>query len=88
MPTISPLRLAFRQEGEHWCAYLANPKDMQDALLLASIRLSIVTHSERHKTAFMELVKAILNDHLKGLHGIGVEDWREQPAPEHERSRE
>jgi hypothetical protein len=86
--TDPQLRLAFRQDGEHWCVYLANPDSMEDALLMASIRMSIVTQNERHKRAFMDLMKAILDDTLKDRIGTRAESWIERSAPEHERSRE
>lgn len=88
MSAPSQLRLAFRQEGEHWCVYLADPDSMADALLMASIRMSIVTKSHHHKRAFMELMKAILNDTLKETTGAKADTWIERSAPEHERSRE
>jgi hypothetical protein len=87
--TVPPqMRLAFRQEGENWCVYLANPDNMEDALLMASIRMSIVTQSERHKRAFMDLMKAILDDTIKDRVGVRADSWIEREAPEHERSRE
>ena len=80
-----PFRLALRQEGEWWNAYLADPDTMKEAMKIASIRLSIVKQNESHKQAFIELVQAILADICK-LSGFSIKDWNERPAPEHERS--
>ena len=83
--TQVPFRLAFRVEGDNWCCYFARPETMEDAIFLASIRMSLVA-VPRHKKAFQQLMKAGLRTLLNDLGAGKIERWKEQPAPEHERS--
>ena len=84
--TDAPLRIALREEGDWWMAYVARPGTMEGALPIASIRMAIVRQSIEHKEAFIELMKDIIEDILTGQ-GVVIEDWSEpQDAPESERS--
>jgi hypothetical protein len=78
-------RLAFRVEGNLWCAYYALPGTMADAIFLGSIRLQFVEDAER-KLVFMALMKEAVGDLLEEKTGERPQ-WPEgeQPAPEHER---
>jgi hypothetical protein len=82
-----PLRLALREEGEFWNAYFAKQGTMKDAILLGSIRLSLVRAPDR-KEQFMALMRGVFADMLKEVTGQRPV-WPEpggRPAPESERS--
>jgi hypothetical protein len=78
-------RVALREEGDRWNAYYATPDSMEDAILLASIRISAVQNPDR-KQAFMDLVRNIVADTIEEATGQRP-IWNEpQVAPEHERA--
>lgn len=78
-------RLAFRVEGANWVAYYAMPDTMEGALVLGSIRMTIVANKV-HKAAFMALMQAAVSDILKDVTGQRP-DWNTPiAAPEHERA--
>jgi hypothetical protein len=79
-------RLALREEGDNWVAYYAMPDTMKDAILLGSIRTAIVGE-EKHKQAFMALMREIVSDIIEETMGVRP-IWPDPPmrAPEHERA--
>lgn len=77
-------RIAFRVEGNLWCAYYAKPNTMVDALFLASINLSLVKDVE-FKNRFMHLIQDALGN-VFSANGHKVRGWSCSPAPEHERA--
>jgi hypothetical protein len=80
-----PIRLALREEGTLWNAYLAESESMSGAVLLGSIKMSVVKASEIHKQAFKDLMTAVVADAIKEV--IGLEPiFAERGAPESERS--
>jgi hypothetical protein len=85
MPRQQIGRLAMRHEGEWWNAYYALTDTMEGALLLGSIRITMVADPKR-KNAFMGLMRDAVGDMFK--RSIGTEpDWGgAHSAPEHERS--
>lgn len=82
-------RLALRVEGEFWNAYWAPRQDsMEGAILLASIRMSLVADGSPVKGEFMELAKNGFSQVVRDITGGQIARWNEpRPAPERERSR-
>lgn len=80
------VRLAFREEGNFWNAYLALPNTMADAKLVGSISFGPVSRNSQIKNAFMDVMKAVLADAVKDVTGEEVQHFETQPAPESERS--
>lgn len=76
-------RIAFRVEGNLWCAYYAEPHTMDGAIFLASICLSLVQKREI-KNRFMQILQDIVGDVLSG-NGRKIDRWSFAPAPDHER---
>ena len=81
-----PCRLAIRSEGEYINCYFAEDDTMDDALLLGSIKRSIVETDERLFDEWREFMQRAFG--LVAVRAIGVEPvWSEpEKAPEHERS--
>jgi len=83
-------RLAFRQEGEYWNAYFAEPNTMHGALHLGSIRIRFVSpgmkNHEEIKAAFMNVMMDAMGAMLENV--VGPVTWPDppEPAPESERS--
>ena len=78
------MRLALRQEGKFWNAYLASPDTMEGATLLGSIMLSVVKKNPKHKEAFMQLMQTVIGDALEEIVGIAP-DFIDRVAPDGER---
>jgi hypothetical protein len=68
--TEMPFRLALRQEGALWNAYLAESDSMNNAVLLGSIKMSVVKNSEARKREFMDLMTAVVADAIKETTGL------------------
>ncbi len=79
-------RLAFRHEGDLWCAYYAMPDTMQDAILLGALHMRAATQPQI-KAPFMDLMRAVVGDIIE--EAIGIRPQWNQPiaAPEHEGSK-
>jgi hypothetical protein len=78
-------RLAFRQEGEWWAAYCAEPGNMVGAVKLGTILLRAIQHPQR-KADFIALMRELVGDVIE--HSIGIRPiWPTGPeiAPMHER---
>lgn len=83
----SPVKLAFRQEGDFWNAYLADRNSMRDSVLIGSINIRVVSENEHLKDAFMDLMQKSTEHMLKTAVGVSVQGWKEpQQVPESERS--
>ncbi len=80
------LRLAFREEGEFWNAYLALPETMKDAKLVGCILMGTVRKNPDVKRDFMEVMKLILSKASEEVTGEPVMNWDERKAPEGKRS--
>jgi hypothetical protein len=72
------LRLAMRSENGMWNAYLAKADTMEDAVLIGSIAIGIIQHSQERKEAFVALMQASLNDMLMAMFGEKIEAWQER----------
>ena len=80
------VRLAFRQEGAFWNAYMANLGTLKDAKLIGSILLGAAKKDPRVEKGFKDLMKLTLGNAILEVTGELTDDWTEQPAPESERS--
>ncbi len=80
------MRLAFRQEGKWWVAYMARLETMAGATPLGRIRMTLAGGSEITKQAFMDCMKVAFSELVKGTFGKAPTEWETRTAPEHERS--
>lgn len=80
------IRLAMRHEGLFWNAYMAHAENMNGAVHLGSLRMTLARDPEL-KTAFMEFMKQALAVATKQAINVEI-TWPDepQPAPESERS--
>jgi hypothetical protein len=77
-----PVRLAMRQEGQWWVAYLAYQGTMADSKELGRILLNIA-RDPQHKQAFLDLMCAVMADRIEDVLGVRP-DMEIKDAPEHE----
>ena len=80
------IRLAFREEGSFWNAYLALPNTMDGAKLIGSIAIGAVKGNSGIKTKFMDVMKDIIAEAIKDTTGTVVDDWSTEHAAEAERA--
>jgi len=80
------IRLALRQEGSFWNAYLALPDTMENAKLIGSISMGAVVQDQKIKKDFMKLMQRVLGNAIKDTTGEKPKDWVVSSAPESERS--
>lgn len=79
-------RLALRVEGEFWNAYWApHQTTMESAILLASIRMSLVGNGGPMKAEFMALAQNAFADAVRAATGQRPTWGTPVRAPEHER---
>ena len=74
----------FRVEGEWWNVYFGTGPE--NAVLLGSILMAIVTESSAAKNAFMQIFSDAIKRELSAITGQQIEMPDAQAAPEHERS--
>lgn len=80
------LRLAFREEGKWWNAYIAKMGTMNGALPLGRTRIRLVEASPLARETFMACMKTLFQEHVV-LHGADrPTEFETRTAPEHERS--
>ncbi len=80
------MRLAFRQEGEFWNAYIAKHNTMDDAIFIGSIILATCKKDPAIKDAFVELMKVVFSNALEEITGEAPEAFEMRTAPESEKS--
>lgn len=80
------VRIAFREEGLMWNAYMALPHTMDNARLLGSILFAPAARDPAIKEKFMEVMKQVLAMAITDVTGQEPDEWDEKPAPEDERS--
>jgi hypothetical protein len=80
------MRLAFREEGNFWSAYVAQMGTMDGSFLLGSIMFGVVANNPDRKAAFMGLMKDAFADAVQDVTGKRPEEWDERSAPESERA--
>jgi hypothetical protein len=79
-------RLAMRQEGGNWNAYLAPPDTMEKPLFLGSIRMGAIMRNPERKAAFMDMMRDVVSDIIEEQTGIRPSWGGPCSAPEHERA--
>ncbi len=80
------LRVALREEGASWNAYIAEVGTMEGAVLIGSIGIGAVKANPDFKDRFIELMKDVFADGLARSMGVSVEKWDIASAPQHERA--
>jgi hypothetical protein len=80
------IRLALREEGSFWNAYLASPDTMEGAKLIGSIMIGAVRKNPQLKDAFREIMQQALADSVQEITGKAPEFDVVGPAPQHERA--
>jgi hypothetical protein len=86
-PPVSPYRIAFRAEGEFVNAYFAPPETMDGAILVSSVRRRMLNEDPELWEDWRTLMRMAFERYHERL-GLPVTEWKEIPAPEHERSGE
>ncbi len=79
-------RLAFREEGKWWIAYMARMGTMEGATKLGSIRMSMVRSSDKAKDSFMATMKLAFAETIEAVMGKKPVEWETRSAPEHEKA--
>lgn len=80
------VRLALREEGSFWNAYLALPETMDGAKLIGSIMIGAARNNPEIKAAFQAVMQQVLADAVEQVTGEQPEKWDIGPAPEAERA--
>lgn len=80
------IRIALREEGHFWNAYLAKSDTMADAMLIGSILIAPARANPEIKAAFIAVMQQVLADAVEQVTGHAVEEWFTESAPEAERS--
>jgi len=80
------VRLALRQEGAFWNAYLALADTMEGAKLIGSIMIGAVQKDPKVKKDFMKVMQRVLANAIKDTTGVKPKEWEINPGPEKERS--
>ena len=88
MSTELPMiyRLAFRGEGEHIVCYFAAPDSMDGAMVLSSMRRSLLRSVPELWDAWRELMREVANVANVEVLGVEAVSWEEYPAPPHEKA--
>ena len=85
--TITPFRLALREEGEDWVAYLAPMTTMEGARRLFSMPMIFVRSNPARKEEFMTFARNVVGDIVRESGAGVITDWLPpKRAPENERS--
>lgn len=79
------LRLALREEGGFWNAYLARIDTMVDARLIGSIAIGAVNKNPEVKEVFQALMQKVMADGIEELTGSPPDAWDVRPASEPDR---
>lgn len=80
------VRVAFREEGNFWNAYMARSDTMEGAKLIGSIAMGAVVKDKKTKDDFMKIMQRVLALAIKGATGQKIKDWEITPGPESEKS--
>jgi hypothetical protein len=80
------LRLAIREEGGFWNAYMAQTDTMEGAKLIGSIVMGAVRQDEKTKKDFMKVMQRVMGLAIKDVTGEKPKEWTVTPGPERERS--
>lgn len=82
--TSTPIRLALREEGNWWVAYVATTDNMAGAIEIGRMHLNALREVPDGVPRWKALMVDILAANLTSV-GATVLGWDEQKAPEHER---
>jgi hypothetical protein len=74
-------RIAFREEGEFWNVYLTRSNTMEGAMLLGSIRMSLVINHPKTKNEFMNMIQSVVQATFKGSTGLDASFKEELRKP-------
>jgi hypothetical protein len=80
------IRLAMREEGVFWNAYLALPDTMDRAKLIGSISIGAVKQDPKMREEFQALMQKVLANAIEDVTGDRPDTWDIGPAPQSERS--
>lgn len=80
------MRLALREEGSFWNAYIASEGTMEGAIHLGSIAIGAAKANPEIKDRFMQLMQDAFSDAASRSLGQPIDEWSVGPAPEHERA--
>ena len=80
------VRLALRQEGAFWNAYIALADSMDGAKLIGSVAIGAVAQDPKVKRDFVKVMQRVLANAIKKTTGERPKEWEIGPAPEAERS--
>lgn len=80
------IRLALREEGSFWNAYLAMSDTMDGAKLIGSIMIGAARKNPEIKAAFQALMQQVLADAIEDVTGEAPDKWDVQRGPESERA--
>lgn len=85
--TRPAFRVAFREEGEWVNAYFASPETMEGAVLMASIRRTVLDADRpRAFDTFHALLRQSMTQMCVGI-GAPPSSWKVNQAPDHEKTR-
>jgi len=79
-----PIRLAMRQEGDWWVAYVATTESMQGAFEIGRIAMG-AARDPQVKDAFLAVMVQVLQGNLEAM-GLTPLSWETRSAPESERA--
>lgn len=80
------IRLALREEGSFWNAYMAQAGTMDGAKLIGSIAIGAVRKNPEIKATFMAVMQQVMADAIEDVTGNPPEKWDVQAGPEAERA--
>ena len=85
-PLRMPLRLAMRQEGANWTAYIAQTDTMDGAIQIGSISIDLVRNHPDIRDRFMAVMQDAMLAMLSHVGVKTVSAWDIIPAPAHEKA--
>lgn len=80
------IRLALREEGAWWNAYLARYDTMDGVKLIGSIAIGAARRNPEVKAAFQSVMQQAVSDAIEDLTGKAPSEWDVHSAPEAERA--
>ena len=78
-------RLAMRAENGYWCAYYAPPDTMDGAILLGSIKITVIIEKPARREQFLALMHDVMRGAIKDACGKRADIVERKPASPHER---
>jgi hypothetical protein len=80
------IRLALRQEGHFYNAYLAMADTMDNAKLIGSVAFGAVQKDRQLRDDFQALMQRVMEQAIVDVTGQEPTEWITSPAPKSERS--